>query len=384
MIDRADLQALPRTERVDAGRLEALFASTATSYKYLLLKALVETLDRGEEGSETGRISVADLRLEMLLLAWHPTQFFKLNFGSRDMADPALRAISQSLLRGLDPKTSPEQLREAFFENKGAISRLIGSTSLNVTYYVVFRLLTPWFEDFLQGKPDAVKNRMIWKLSQEMFDDRIPLYRVEGDRSPEAIRVHPDWMAYLMENMCIVRGWLDMHWLWYLHRRNPNVPSLSSKLWAPPAQRVAMTSQRNFWQPAVREGFRCIYTGEQVPPNRFALDHFLPWSWVGHDQLWNLVPVSQSVNSSKGDRLPAKRLVDDLASAHARLLGIHLQRRRPPRDKLEDYLSGLNVTIEREVDPAAIRQSYRNTVWPQLQLASDRGFGKWHSWAQAK
>lgn len=377
MIDRAEMQVLPPSGRVDAGRLEALFASTATSYKYLLLKALIETLDRDDEASKSGRLSIHDLRLEMLLLAWYPTQYFKLNLGGRDMAGLALQSIRKSLLHGVDSKQTPEKVRRTFLRNKEAISRLIGSTSLNVTYYVVFRLLTPWFEDKLQGLPDGEKNRQIRKLSNDHYRDRKPLYLVGEDEA--TIQLHPDWMSYLRENMCIVRGWLDMHWLWYLHRRNPNVPSLSSKLWAPPAKRAPLNSQRKFWQPAVKEGFRCIYTGERVPPNRFALDHFLPWSWVGHDQLWNLVPVSQTVNSSKGDRLPAKRLVDQLASAHARLLDIQLRRPRLPRDKLEDYLSGLNVTIERQIDPGAIRQSYRNTVWPQLRLATDRGFRTWHA-----
>lgn len=35
-----------------------------------------------------------------------------------------------------------------------------------------------------------------------------------------------------------------------------------------------------------------------------SLDHFVPWSYVAHDELWNLVPTTKSLNSSKSNDLP--------------------------------------------------------------------------------
>ena len=35
-----------------------------------------------------------------------------------------------------------------------------------------------------------------------------------------------------------------------------------------------------------------------------SLDHFVPWSYVAHDELWNLVPTTKSLNSSKSNALP--------------------------------------------------------------------------------
>ncbi|MBK5968358.1 MULTISPECIES: HNH endonuclease domain-containing protein [Thiorhodovibrio] len=39
--------------------------------------------------------------------------------------------------------------------------------------------------------------------------------------------------------------------------------------------------------------------------SRTTFAHHLPWSFVVHDQLWNLIPVPPSVNSAKSNRLPA-------------------------------------------------------------------------------
>ncbi len=35
-----------------------------------------------------------------------------------------------------------------------------------------------------------------------------------------------------------------------------------------------------------------------------SIDHFVPWSYVAHDELWNLTPTIRSVNSSKNNFLP--------------------------------------------------------------------------------
>ena len=36
----------------------------------------------------------------------------------------------------------------------------------------------------------------------------------------------------------------------------------------------------------------------------FDLDHFVPWSYVASDELWDLLPMDSSLNSSKSNRLP--------------------------------------------------------------------------------
>ena len=35
-----------------------------------------------------------------------------------------------------------------------------------------------------------------------------------------------------------------------------------------------------------------------------SIDHFIPWQYVAHDELWNLSPTTRNINSSKGNNLP--------------------------------------------------------------------------------
>lgn len=371
------MPSLPRAGKVNVSCLEGLFSKTTNSYKYVFLKAVIESVCSSGEDSGPVRLEVRDLRDEMLLLSWFPTAAFKLNFGSTDMTGRGVELVRDRLLDGADID-GIGQARDAMRENREEVQELMAANGVRLTRYVIFKLLTPWFHDILQrsGRTHWERSGMIRQLSRERFGELKPLYRIEeGDG---AITVHPDWVAYLRENMGVVRGWLDMQWLTYLQGRNPNVPNLARKLWIPPPQRTQLGRQKNFWLPAVREGFRCIYTGETVPASGFALDHFIPWRWIGHDQLWNLVPVSSEVNSSKGALLPALGLVEDLAEAHVNAIDVNLRRSRFSGDRFEDYLSGLNVRIDRDLNPDLIRQSYRNNVLPQLQMAADRGFRTWN------
>lgn len=37
---------------------------------------------------------------------------------------------------------------------------------------------------------------------------------------------------------------------------------------------------------------------------KISVDHFVPWQYVAHDELWNLHPTTKSINSSKSNNLP--------------------------------------------------------------------------------
>ena len=68
----------------------------------------------------------------------------------------------------------------------------------------------------------------------------------------------------------------------------------------------------------------------------FSLDHFLPWRFVAHDLLWNIIPAPGDVNSTKSDNLPNIELY---FNSFARLQYEALQAVASPRKEkpLEDY-----------------------------------------------
>ena len=47
-----------------------------------------------------------------------------------------------------------------------------------------------------------------------------------------------------------------------------------------------------------------IYGDQSLTDIKISIDHFVPWSYVAHDELWNLIPTTKSINSSKSNHLP--------------------------------------------------------------------------------
>lgn len=66
-----------------------------------------------------------------------------------------------------------------------------------------------------------------------------------------------------------------------------------------------LNNVRKLWEGIldVRE-IKDVFTGEPVVLKQYDVDHFIPWSFVMNDELWNLMPMDSSLNSSKSNRLP--------------------------------------------------------------------------------
>lgn len=111
------------------------------------------------------------------------------------------------------------------------------------------------------------------------------------------------WMEYLQNNLGILLGWTDFNLITYLQRRNPTVPGISNKIYPP--QERKLTAATNYWKYIIQQGdVTDIYSGEILTTRGLSIDHFVPWSYVASDELWNLIPTEKSINSSKSNNLP--------------------------------------------------------------------------------
>ena len=66
-----------------------------------------------------------------------------------------------------------------------------------------------------------------------------------------------------------------------------------------------LVSVRNLWKgifPYVH--IDDVYTQKPIDPDDYEVDHFVPFSFVMNDELWNLLPMDSSLNSGKNNNLP--------------------------------------------------------------------------------
>ena len=193
------------------------------------------------------------------------------------------------------------------------------------------------------------------------------------------IEVNPKWRTILQENYDILSSFAYWGLTNFLQVRNPNVPNIPNKL-IKKEERNSLSAQRKFWNTAINAGLevRCLYTNKLLVEREYDLDHFIPWSFVSHDLLWNLMPADSSINSSKSNKLPDLNLyLPKLAETHQAALRINLEKGK--QDKLlEDYLSlGFTPQEIMQMNLERLLDCFSQTFTPMNLIALNMGFELW-------
>lgn len=362
---------LPPFSGLPVELLAACFSDVTNSYKFYWFLAILKHVREAQ-----GRVVPVDVLLaRMVADVWYPINYFRLFLGKQDR----LGAIATELGTGagLPMDSSRSRVEEsalAHLYKRDNIGRQIAS----LADYVPYRFLRPFFARVLRGIKDWEINRRIAALSEGAFSNpNSPcLYRFVVTPTP-GIELHPRWYEYLQQHLTILTGFCLWHLVNYLQKHNPNVPNIAGKLFEPQARDLRQA--RTFWKIVLEqsEQLTCLYTGQPVTKEDFTLDHFLPWRFVAHDQLWNIVPVTKSANSAKSDSLPDLALYfDSFANIQYQALQIVSRVARATR-LLEDYALLLKAGSLAELQNltfSRFREALYAVMIPQMQIAANMGF----------
>ena len=309
----------------------------------------------------------------MIAGVWYPSNYFLLSFGKQDRLGQIALAIRAD--RGLPanaPKSEIVSTSLSYSAGNSALAKQVRSLAA----YVPYRLLRPFFSMPLRGIADSAANRLIRQMADENFaaEDSPCLYRLVDEGEP-SVELHPQWANYLQTNLAIVTGYCLWHLTNYLQKNNPNVPNITGKLFEPGQRNLR--EARRFWNLALRElgAIRCVYSGELIEAIS-SLDHFLPWSFVAHDLLWNIIPTSKNVNSAKNDQLPEFGRYFE-AFAHLQYRALQMVAAEGTAGLIEDYVLLLKAQSTDDVRARSFeffRETLRDTIAPQMQIAKNMGF----------
>jgi hypothetical protein len=185
------------------------------------------------------------------------------------------------------------------------------------------------------------------------------------------IEINSFWVDYLICNSKVLKDFCYWNLALFLQTKNPNVPDIPNKL-IKPAIRNGLSSQRTqFWDIVLDElgSVSCIYTGNKLVKGNYAVEHFIPYSFVSHDLIWNLIPADKSFNSSKSNKLPVLEKYFEpfyLLQKNA----YEIVKRRTPKNKLlEDYLTVLHTEVN-----IINRDKFKEIIHPLVSIASNNGF----------
>ncbi len=356
---------LPEHSPLDIAKLSAVFRDTTNSYKFYWFLSILDSLrDNGES-----IISQKDIALRMLANVWYPLDYFKLSFGSQDGFKNAAKFVSSKITVDNHPN-SPSlfvQIKQRFSERD--LTELTQETK-KLYRWVPFRFVRPFIEAETKGILDQNVNTAIVRICDELFENqphRI-IYRFVGD----AIELNSIWVDYLQKHQGILRGFIFWHLVKFVQKNNPNVIGLSEKL-QKPTERDLKAANR-FWKDylAANPDATCIYSGQIITEENLSLDHFLPWSYVVHDQLWNIIPTPKNINSAKSDRLPSlEAYFEGFSILQYQAVQFYLKKGHQLLPEDYTYLFRENL---HEMSLETFQDVLRKQITPQWQTAQNLGF----------
>ncbi|MCR5649677.1 MAG: HNH endonuclease [Lachnospiraceae bacterium] len=280
---------LPESDDLRIGYFGHLFDNTSECYKMFWFQVIVEKILAGKTSA-----SYEEIIDEMITDAWYMVAEYHLNLGPRDNLEFAVNRLVE--ISGFKASEDKHVILE-FIQNcrDPEVLKYKNILTTNVPY----RLQSP----FLGWKTDD------WKVSKKQQIERINAYRHliykfdQLDGLNTRINFDEKWSEYIVRNQVIIKGWLKYNLVEYLQRRNPNVPGVIDKLY-PPQERKLEDIQK-YWKLIMTVSpVMEIYGGVELTEKDISIDHFVPWSYVANDEIWNLHPTTKNINSAKSNNLP--------------------------------------------------------------------------------
>jgi 5-methylcytosine-specific restriction endonuclease McrA len=290
----------------------------SASYKPTLLAAIVRNVDAEQNSQSIGLTSLAD---EYLKMYWSQVVVFRMRHSPRDEAQPK---IVQHILE-CSATNDIRRLADLSEAKRGQLIRAIAKVlTINV------------LKAFHASKPDRMPPLYSWSVQKN------------------EIELTADAVAFIRENALSLKLIAFYFLALFLSKLN-TVPHILEKVERDDARRESLTRFAKQFQ-ALGER-TCFYCNGILNAGAGTVDHFIPWSFVFEDRLWNLVPACRPCNSSKSDRLPDELMLQ-------RLLMLNKLREAQLPVKKQSRLRTLSAEPE---------------LQHLFKLARDEGWPKWRT-----
>ena len=355
-------QIIPYSEKLTTLRFGRVFRNTVATYKYFWLISIMQI-----HAKRSGlRISVWEIIIRMVANAWYPIHYFRLSFGKSD----SLFKIVMELQRLLDIPVDTK-LESVVDILRSQMANYAVKSNLRILFqHVPYRFLRPWI--------NTGDNQEMVERSQKFENNCLYSLHLESDGF--FIELNSKWDDYLHDHYNIIMDFAYWNLAHFLQVRNPNVPSIPSKI-VRAENRSSLKKQHDFWNIVIELGgpIHCIYTGRNILSDEYDLDHFMPWSFVSHDLLWNLVPSDKNINSSKNNKIPdmecyLPKMAEIQHHAVQTLVGAGKNLKL-----MEDYLTiGHTAKELADMDKEHFLEVMVSVYHPISQIALNMGFEQWN------
>ncbi len=353
-------------------------------YKFYWLEGIVRLLSEGVQSTTFN--SVIN---EMIASAWYSVREFHIHLSGlqadgqvRDGLERAILALTE--LSDLPSNASRVEILNAIKKYDSELK----TAKEQLTNMVPYRALSGFFEDKESDIPWGSVKRITAYI--EFVNKKVvplPYTLGESSKLSKEIFFNPAWAEMIRDNTVSILGWINYEKVKWLQNNNPEVPGLVYKL-APMDEKIRkLNNVRKLWEGVLElTEVRDVFTGKEILSKKYDVDHFIPWSFVMNDELWNLMPMDSSLNSAKSNRLPKwdpffERFADNqylLYGLIHKSEGIHKLYVDCYKDNLHSIWAGLEL-YRKGNSREEFYRILENNMHPVYESARRQGYEIWNA-----
>ncbi len=294
---------------LDIEAFSLMMKNPSYCYKFYWLEAIVHLISEGLK--ETSFNDIID---EMIANAWYTVLEFHIH-----LSGVIEGRIKDGLERAVFTLQELSQLpgNASKVEIKNKIKQYDKELALykdQLTHMVPYRALSGFFDKCNERADWGSTQRMVSYIERVNQISLLPYTLGTGSKLKKEVYFNEAWIKMIQDNTVSILGWIQYEKVKWLQNNNPEVPGLIYKL-APMDEKMRrLNSVRRLWEAVLDEKpIVDVFKNSQIVKGSYDVDHFIPWSFVMNDELWNLMPMDSALNSSKSNKLPKWDLfLDDL------------------------------------------------------------------------
>ena len=142
------------------------------------------------------------------------------------------------------------------------------------------------------------------------------------DKKEKIIYFNQKSFNFLIEKKCVIEKLNYYSWIvWMenkLNREEKEIANISSKLDKSTERKSLEEFKKELF---INDEENCFYCNKKITKNNCHVDHFIPWSFVKDDKIWNFVLSCSSCNLSKSDKIPSENYLDKIIKRNYEMFG---------------------------------------------------------------
>ena len=285
---------------LDVESFALMLKNPSYSYKFYWVEAIVQLIS--ENVKETTFNEIID---EMVVNAWYSVLEFHIHLSGtiegqvKDGLERTVLALQK--LSGLSGNASKIEIKNQIKE----FDKELKPYKEQLTNMVPYRALAGFFDKYEErAEWDSVR-RIVAYIERVNQVTLLPYTLGAGSKLKKEVYFNESWINLIQDHTVSILGWIQFEKMKWLQNNNPEVPGLVYKL-APMDEKMRkLNCVRKLWEVVLdKQPIVDVYRELPIEKRNYEVDHFIPWSFVMNDELWNLMPIDSSLNASKSSKLP--------------------------------------------------------------------------------